>query len=665
MTRFHPYAPAAVAPLAALGIALLLRDPIQSVTPMPFIGAVAYTAWRARWRVASLAALVSAAMLAALFFAGPEGVGTPEVIRFGLFAAVSGAIIWLIEQVTVNRDLERRQAQQLLLQSEQLQEQAIELEVQTRELEETLQAEVRSENRYRLLFNAVQDGITLHRQDGQIVATNASARRILGLTEDQLMSRSHLDPAWRIVRQDGTPFPGSELPAAVALRSGEPQRNVVMGVERPDGTRRWLMVNANPRDDADENGRVAIVSFTDVSDLFESRQSLRETQAQLRQAQKMEAVGQLAGGIAHDFNNLLTVITAFTELLSLEIPSDSPRRADLNEISKASARAAELTRQLLAFSRKQVLRPRQLNVNETVASMSRMLERLIGDDVEVVTRLADDIDDISADPGQLEQVLANLAVNARDAMPQGGVLLIETSNVAIEAPRRFGDEVAVPAGAYVRLLVSDTGIGMNASVRERIFEPFFTTKDPGKGTGLGLSTVYGIVKQSGGHIWVESVPGAGARFELFFPRLEQQNLPELFRVTGEHGLPGTGGMILLVEDEESVRTATRRILQRSGYKVVDAANAQAALRLAEQHAGQIDLLLTDLVMPGMRGTDLAKQIVASHPHVRVMVMSGYSETTAAHHWRLPANVTRLEKPFSAGTLTRQIAQVLRSNGNVA
>jgi len=536
--------------------------------------------------------------------------------------------------------------------------QAAELEMRTLELEATLEAEIRTENRYRLLFEAVQDGITMHGHEGKIVAANSSALRILGLTEDQILARTQLDLSSRIVHEDGTPFRGDELPATLALRTGQPQRSVLMGIDRPDGQRRWLMVNANPRDDADESGRVVIVSFADITEMLESKRSLRETEAQLRQAQKMEAVGQLAGGIAHDFNNLLTVITAFTELLALDVPADSPRRSDLNEISKAATRAAELTKQLLAFSRKQVLRPRRVNVNETVESMGRMLGRLIGADVEVVTRLARDIEPISVDPGQLEQVIANLAVNARDAMPGGGVLIIETSNVTVERPRMLDDAIAVPRGDYVRLLVSDTGVGMNPAVQQRIFEPFFTTKEAGKGTGLGLSTVYGIVKQTGGHIWVESVVGAGARFELFFPVLVDADAEDLSVITGEHPLPRLGGKILLVEDEDAVRSAARRILQRVGYTVLDASNAQDALAIAAKHNGEIDLLLTDVVMPGMRGTDLAHEVLTSHPRMRVLLMSGYSEDSSSRKWTLPPNVTLLEKPFSATSLARKVRDVL-------
>ena len=656
--RANHYLPAGVGPLAALGLTLVLPGAMQSVTPAPFLASIAFAAWRGRWRAAALATLLCTGMLAALFFAGGERFGTGMVVRLTLFVLVSGAIIWQFERVIHARDRERHRTEQLFTQADQLQQQAVGLEMQTQELQETLKAELRSDNRYRLLFEAVQDGIVVHASDGRVVATNSSALQILGLTEHQLIGRTPMDPAWRIIREDGTDFRSVELPTTLALHTGLPQRSVVMGVERPDGELRWLIVNANPRDDVDETGRVVIESFTDATELLTNRRTLRETEAQLRQAQKMEAVGQLAGGIAHDFNNLLTVITAFTELVALEVPEDSPRRSDLDEITKASARAAELTRQLLAFSRKQVLRPRRLNINDTVESIGRMLARLIGEDVEVVTRLAGDIRDISADPGQLEQVIANLAVNARDAMPNGGVMIIETTNVHIATPRMFEDEVSVPIGDYVKLLVSDTGVGMPDAVRERIFEPFFTTKEPGKGTGLGLSTVYGIVKQTGGHIWVESVVGAGARFELYFPALAPALRAEVAGVAIEDVLPSAGGLILLVEDEDAVRTATRRILQRAGYAVLEASNARDAIQIAARHDSEIDLLLTDLVMPGMRGTDLALQMVATHPRMRVLMMSGYSEESASRQWSLPPNITLLEKPFSAVSLARRVHEVL-------
>ena len=656
--RAHPYASAAVAPLAALGLVLVLREPIQGVTPTPFLIAIALAAWQGRWRAASFAVLVCTAMLAGLFFIGDATAGVPELLRLGLFVVVSSAIVWLFEKVISARERDHHQTNQLLAQAEQMQRQAVELETQTKELEETLNAQLRSENRYRLLYEAVHDGIVMHDRKGAIIAANASALRILGLTSQQILSRTQADSSWKIIREDGTPFPGDDLPATVALRTGEAQRGVVMGVERPSGERRWLITSANPRDDAHEMGRVVIVSFTDVTELLESRRTLRETEAKLRQAQKMEAVGQLAGGIAHDFNNLLTVITGFSELLALDIPADSPRRSDLDEITKAATRAADLTHQLLAFSRKQVLQPRRVNVNATVESMGRMLARLIGEDVEVVTQLAKHVEEISVDPGQLEQVIANLAVNARDAMPDGGVLLIETSNVQVETPRMADGAITVPQGVYVRLLVSDTGVGMNSAVLERIFEPFFTTKEAGRGTGLGLSTVYGIVKQTGGHIAVESVPGAGARFELFFPVLPAALSKDSPIISGEHALPPPGGRILLVEDEDAVRTATRRILQRDGYTVLEASNASEALAIAAKYNGEIDLLLTDLVMPGMRGTDLAHEVMATHPQIRILVMSGYSEETSNRQWSLPPNVTLLEKPFSASSLARRVREVL-------
>jgi len=382
----------------------------------------------------------------------------------------------------------------------------------------------------------------------------------------------------------------------------------------------------------------------------------KQLQQQLIQSQKMEAVGRLAGGIAHDFNNLLTAIFGYTDLLTEELPEGSQARKDVAEIRKAGERAASLTRQLLAFSRQQVLQPIVLSVNALVADVETMLRRLIGADVELRTTLAPDAGNVRADPGQLEQVILNLAVNARDAMPTGGKLTIETQNVELGEMYAEARQPVVP-GAYVMLAVSDTGVGMDAKTQARIFEPFFTTKEAGKGTGLGLATVYGIVKQSGGYIWTYSEPGHGATFKVYLPQVEAPveatvRPPEPGRTLG-----GTE-TVLLAEDDELLRPLARGLLEKLGYTVLDAGTAAAALALAHAHGGPIHLLLTDVVMPGESGRQLARRLGEVRPDMRVLYTSGYSDDAIVHHGMLEPGLNYLQKPFTPATLARSVREVL-------
>jgi len=382
----------------------------------------------------------------------------------------------------------------------------------------------------------------------------------------------------------------------------------------------------------------------------------KQLQQQLIQSQKMEAVGRLAGGIAHDFNNLLTAIFGYTDLLTEELPEGSQARKDVAEIRKAGERAASLTRQLLAFSRQQVLQPIVLSVNALVADVETMLRRLIGADVELRTTLAPDAGNVRADPGQLEQVILNLAVNARDAMPTGGKLTIETQNVELSEMYAEARQPVVP-GAYVMLAVSDTGVGMDAKTQARIFEPFFTTKEAGKGTGLGLATVYGIVKQSGGYIWTYSEPGHGATFKVYLPQVEAPveatvRPPEPGRTLG-----GTE-TVLLAEDDELLRPLARGLLEKLGYTVLDAGTAAAALALAHAHGGPIHLLLTDVVMPGESGRQLARRLGEVRPDMRVLYTSGYSDDAIVHHGMLEPGLNYLQKPFTPATLARSVREVL-------
>lgn len=381
----------------------------------------------------------------------------------------------------------------------------------------------------------------------------------------------------------------------------------------------------------------------------------RQTEEQLVAAQRLEAVGRLAGGVAHDFNNLLSVILAYAGFALDQLHKSDPIRADIEEVHEAGQRAAAVTRQLLAFSRKQVLEPQVTNLNSIIEGIERMLRRLLGEDIDIHVHTASNLGNVMADPGQLEQVIMNLAVNARDAMPTGGKLTIETANIDLDED--YAEQhISVKPGPYVRLSVTDTGTGMSAQTRNRLFEPFFTTKEKGKGTGLGLSMVYGIVKQSGGNIWVYSERGQGTTFKIYLPRVDAwavntKPVQPTIAATGHE-------TILIVEDEDAVRRAAERILAAAGYRVLTAANGGEALLLCERHEGQIHLLLTDVVMPRMSGRELAERLKELSPALKVLFTSGYTDNAIVHHGVLDPGMRFIGKPFSVAELTRKVREVL-------
>jgi PAS domain S-box-containing protein len=382
----------------------------------------------------------------------------------------------------------------------------------------------------------------------------------------------------------------------------------------------------------------------------------KSLEAQLRQAQKMEAIGRLAGGIAHDFNNLLTVIIGFSELMLLSLPVGVPHHDSVEQIRQAGEKGASLTRQLLAFSRQQVLQPKVLDLNAVVANMDTMLQRVIGEDIDLLTMLSPSLTSVKADPGQIQQILMNLVVNARDAMPEGGRLTIETADVVLDTDyaRRHVD---VSPGRYVLLAVSDTGCGMDKQTQARLFEPFFTTKAEGKGTGLGLSTVYGIVKQSGGNIWVYSEPGHGTTFRIYLPRIEEA-AQAVEPDKAQEPSPRGSETILLVEDEAGVRNLAKTILQTQGYTVLEAAQGEEALRLSGQHEGLIHLMVTDMVMPEMSGRELAERLKPLRPNMKILFVSGYTDKAMLHHGELDPGMAFLQKPFTPQTLARKVREVL-------
>jgi two-component system cell cycle sensor histidine kinase/response regulator CckA len=388
----------------------------------------------------------------------------------------------------------------------------------------------------------------------------------------------------------------------------------------------------------------------------------RLLEEQFRQSQKMEAIGRLAGGVAHDFNNMLGVITGYSDVLLHRPDLDEPARECLQEVLIAAERAANLTRQLLLFSRQELPSPQVLDLRELVGGLGRMLGRLIGADIEMVTLAEGEAAWVKADPGQIEQIVMNLAINARDAMPQGGKLMIATKSMELKAPDLVGHTGARP-GAYSVLVVSDTGCGMDPATQARIFEPFFTTKEPGKGTGLGLATAYGIVQQSGGFIQVESRPGAGTTFTIYLPRTAEEVRCEPARAAAR--LTTETATILLVEDEPILRKLVQELLLMDAYTVLPAAHGEEALRLCEQHATEIDLLLTDVVMPDMNGRELSERVTAMRPEAKVLFMSGYTDDTVVRHGIAEADTAYLQKPFTSAALLDKVSAVLAANRRVA
>jgi PAS domain S-box-containing protein len=507
-----------------------------------------------------------------------------------------------------------------------------------------------SEDFNRRIIESVPCGIVQVSLEGAILKANPVAQKVLGLIFDELSRRFVAGFESETFWEDGSICAAQDHPVSKCLATHQAQPATTLGVRLADGRMIWGIFTANPVSDP-ETGQMtgAVVTFLDITE----RKHLEE---QLRQSQKMEAIGRLAGGIAHDFNNLLTAIIGYSQMLLSRLEAGNPMQEELEEIKKAGERAASLTRQLLAFSRKELLQPQVLDLNELVANLDKMLRRLIGEDIELVTIFGPRLELVEADPAQLEQVVLNLVVNARDAMPQGGKIVIETTNLELdEAYAR--QHVAVSPGRYVMLAVSDHGCGMDAETLKHIFEPFYTTKHHAEGTGLGLSTVYGVVKQSGGNVWVYSEEGQGTTFKVYLP---QVNHVFDIRKTEALSTAVVGGTetVLLAEDEELVRKFVRSILESNGYTVLEAHHGSEALRLALQHPGPIHLLLTDMVMPLMDGKLLAQRMLGLRPGIRVLYMSGYSENAVVHHGVLESGMAFIEKPFTVEMLARKVRESL-------
>ena len=399
--------------------------------------------------------------------------------------------------------------------------------------------------------------------------------------------------------------------------------------------------------------RCLLDSFIDIREK-------KKLEAQLAQSQKMEAIGMLAGGIAHDFNNLLTVIIGNAQLALMDVIKDESLRKEIEDIKKAGNKAASLTRQLLAFSRKQMIKPEVLNINEIINETEKMLKRMIGEDIEFLTVLEPDLWKVYADSGQIDQIIINMVVNARDAMPQGGKLTIETANVELDDTYFRDRGVESAHGLYVMLAVSDTGSGMDKKTMEHIFEPFFTTKEVGKGTGLGMSTVYGIIKQNNGFVWVYSEPGQGSTFKVYLPKVREDAKPEEKEQSPVDDLSGSE-TVLIVEDDDNLRKFAQEVLLQHGYRVLDAENGEDALRVCKEYEGPIHLLLTDVIMPKMGGTELAERLQPLYPRMKVIYMSGYTDNTIVRHGVLSPELNFLEKPFTPKDLARKVRKAIESD----
>jgi two-component system, cell cycle sensor histidine kinase and response regulator CckA len=426
-------------------------------------------------------------------------------------------------------------------------------------------------------------------------------------------------------------------------------RGIEVGWKRKDG--KLITVNLTGRPVRDEEG--TLTHFEIIAEDITERKAL---EAQLRQLHRMESVGRLAGGVAHDFNNLLCVMLGHSEVLQDRLEQKNELRKHAEEITKAGKRAASLTRQLLAYSRQQLLEPKVLSLNTVVADMESMIQRLIGEDIELATVLEPSLGRVKADQGQIEQIIMNLAVNARDAMPQGGKLIMETSNIELDEAFALQHPPSTP-GRYVLLVVTDTGLGISKRIQAHIFEPFFTTKGKDKGTGLGLSVVYGVVKQSGGYIWVYSEPGKGTTFKIYLPLVEEP-IEKASRSAGSSDSLQGSETILLVEDEESLRLLARSLLSQGGYTVLDTGDGTQALEIMHEHQGTIHLLLTDVVLPGMSGLELAEKMALLRPDMRVLFMSGYTNYGVAAHGVLESGTFLLQKPFTRDALTGKVREVL-------
>ncbi len=602
------YGVAVLSTTLALIPAILLTDVAESRLAV-FAVAVMVSAWYGGWKPGLVATSFALTVSAYFSLAGEH---TPaqyrsSIIRLALFFLLAILICWFNAALRSAQDSLRR-----------------------------------SELNFRSLVTNAPYGICRCDSAGQLLDANPAMLSMLGYENFSDLAGHHLGGLYADAQQ--------WFVLADYLKSQTPFTGLTADWKRRDGTTTAVRVSGR----SVSNGKKDLVFELFAEDVTERR----ALESQLRQSQKMEAIGRLAGGIAHDFNNLLMVISGYSEFLLERLGPEPALRAPAQEIAGAAQRASALTRQLLAFSRKQMLAPRILDLNAIVSENLKMLTRMIGEDIDLVMVSGESLGSVRADAGQIDQVIMNLAINARDAMPTGGKFTLETSNVTLSeedarlhAPLRPGD--------YVVLAISDTGLGMDTETQSRIFEPFFTTKGP-KGTGLGLSTVYGIIKQSGGYIWVQSEVGKGTTFKIYFPRVAATG-EAAAQIVAQPDVsvaePGTE-TILLVEDEANLRYLARQFLEKQGYRVIEAADGAVALQIAVAHEGVIHLLLTDVIMPGMNGRELAQRMSEIRPNVKVLYMSGYTENVIGHNGTLDAGIRLLQKPFTLRDLKDRVREVL-------
>jgi two-component system cell cycle sensor histidine kinase/response regulator CckA len=507
----------------------------------------------------------------------------------------------------------------------------------------------KAEELYRLIAENTTDLICLLDTRGMYAYVSPSHKDLLGYSPEDLIGRS----AFSIIHPDDQEEAHKCFTVSLERNKGG---TLECRLQHVDGSWRAFDVVGNWIFDGHDTPQRAILVSRDLSERKLAEKALRESEEQLRQAQKLEAIGQLAGGVAHDFNNLLTVITGYSDLLLNRIAEGDSNHSRVEEIKRAAERASSLTRQLLAFSRKQVLQPKLFDLNTLVADLGKMLQRLIGEDIDLTMVLTKDVAEINADPGQIEQVLMNLVVNARDAMPDGGKITIETAHVQVD--QAYAEShLAVQPGPYVMLAVTDTGSGMDQETQKHIFEPFFTTKEQGKGTGLGLSTVYGIVKQSGGNIWIYSELGQGTTFKVYLPQARDSASLKRAQMEPAIMMKGTE-TILLVEDEPQIRALAYEFLSDKGYKVLPSSNGNEALDILEEHLPGVHLIVTDVVMPQMSGRELADRAIAISPGTKVLFMSGYTNDAIVRHGVLNPDTWFIQKPFGPDALARKVREVL-------
>ena len=514
--------------------------------------------------------------------------------------------------------------------------------------------------RYRFLTETISDVIWTMDLEQRITYVSASIKPVVGYEVEELESTALSE----LLAPESFALARETLLEELRLEADANQtasriRTLDLKLVRKDGSTIWCEARMSLLRDSRGTPNGILGVARDISSWREAQEALAESEERLQRAQRLEAVGQLAGGIAHDFNNLLTVIIGNVELMLKELPAGDILLSHADEVSKAADRAASLTRQLLAFSRKQMMVPKVLDLNLVVREMSSMLKGLLGENIDLETSLSPDLGRVKADPSQMELALVNLAVNARDAMADSGRLVIETSNVHLD-PTSGGSDFTVTEGPYVKLTVTDSGKGIAEKDQAKIFEPFFTTKEVGKGTGLGLSTVYGIVKQSNGYIWLHSRPGKGARFEICLPRIEADHSNLALGHASEQRANGTEA-ILLVEDEPGVRSLTKRILRNKGYQVDEAPGGEHAMEMLGDPSRHYDLLLSDVIMPGMSGATLAQKALVERPDLKILFISGHSDDMLSRHGRLDAPAHFLEKPFTSDGLSKMVREVLDSS----